>query len=73
MALRARVEKGLLVLDEPASLPEGAEYELVPIADELDETERAKLFGILTESIRTHLPGTGVPARELLARLRASR
>lgn len=73
MALRARVEKGSLVVDELASLPEGAEYELVPIADPMDETERATLFGILTESIRTHVPGSGVPAADVLARLRARR
>jgi hypothetical protein len=72
-ALRARVRGGRLVLDEPSSLPEGTEVELVPAddIDELDPTERARLHGFLAESIRKHVPGTGVPADEALARLRA--
>jgi len=72
-ALRARVKGGRLVLDEPSTLPEGTEVELIPAADidDLDPTERARLHGFLAESIRTHVPGTGVPADEVLARLRA--
>ena len=72
-ALRARVKGGRLVLDEPSTLPEGTEVELIPAndIDELDPTERARLHGFLADSIRTHVPGTGVPADEVLARLRA--
>ena len=72
-ALRARVKGGRLVLDEPSSLPEGTEVELIPAddVDELDPAERARLHGFLAESIRKHVPGTGVPADEVLARLRA--
>ncbi len=71
--LRARVRGGRLVLDEPSSLPEGTEVELVPAddIDELEPAERARLHGFLAESIRKHVPGTGVPADEVLARLRA--
>ncbi len=74
-ALRARVEGGRLVLDEPTSLPEGTEVELVPVdeIDELEPDERARLYGFLGESIRAHVPGTGVPADEVMARLRAGR
>ena len=72
-ALRARVKGGRLVLDEPSTLPEGTEIDLIPAddIDELDPAERARLHGFLAESIRTHVPGTGVPADEVLARLRA--
>ena len=72
-ALRARVKGGRLVLDEPSTLPEGTEVDLIPAdeIDELDPAERARLHGFLAESIRTHVPGTGVPADEVLARLRA--
>jgi hypothetical protein len=72
-SLRARVRGGRLVLDEPSSLPEGTEVELVPAddIDELDPAERARLHGFLAESIRKHTPGTGVPADEVLARIRA--
>lgn len=72
-ALRARVKGGRLVLDEPSTLPEGTEVDLIPAddIDELDPAERARLHGFLAESIRTHVPGTGVPADDVLARLRA--
>ena len=77
-ALRARVRGGRLLLDEPSSLPEGTEVELIPAGDipaedinELYAEERASLHGFLTASIRKHVPGTGVSADELLARLRA--
>jgi hypothetical protein len=33
--------------------------------------ERAKLYGFLAESIRSHVPGTGTPAEVLLAELRS--
>jgi hypothetical protein len=61
------------VLDEPSSLPEGTEVELIPADDieELDAEERARLHGFLAASIRKHAPGTGVPADEVLARLQA--
>jgi len=42
-----------------------AEVELVPMddIDELNPEERARLHGFLAESIRKHVPGTGIPAR----------
>ena len=72
-ALRARVKGGRLVLDEPSTLPEGTEVDLIPAddIDELDPAERARLHGFLADSIRKHVPSTGVPADEVLARLRA--
>ena len=66
------MKNGRLVVDEPTGLPEGTEVELLPVddVDELDPEERAKLYGFLAESIRTHVPGTGTPAAALLAELR---
>jgi hypothetical protein len=45
---------------------------LLPVddVDELDPEERAKLYGFIAESVRTHVPGTGTPAEALLAELR---
>lgn len=41
-ALKARVENGRYVIDEPAALPEGAEVQLQVITgDELDDKDRA--------------------------------
>ena len=70
--VRAHVKNGRLVVDEPTGLPEGTEVELLPVddVDELDPEERAKLYGFLAESIRTHVPGTGTSAEVLLAELR---
>jgi len=70
--VRARVKNGRLVVDEPTTLPEGTEVDLLPMedVDDLDAEERAELYGFLTESIRTHVPGTGTPASALLAELR---
>ena len=72
MTLRARVKNGRLVLDEPTQLPEGAEVELVPMddIDDIDPAERARLHGFLAESIRRHVPGTGVSAADVLERVR---
>jgi hypothetical protein len=47
-ALKARVENGRYVIDEPARLPEGAEVELVMVAgDDLDDGGRAALHASL--------------------------
>jgi hypothetical protein len=72
MTVRGRVRNGRLVVDEPTALPEGTEVELVPAddVDELPPEERARLYGFLAESIRTHVPGKGTPADVLLAELR---
>lgn len=72
MTLRAHVKKGRLMLDEPTTRPEGSEVELVPMdeIDELDPAERARLHGFLADSIRKHVPGTGVPAATVLDRVR---
>ena len=73
--LRAKVRAGRLVLDEPTTLPEGAELELVALddVDELDPADRARLHGFLAESIARHVPGSGIAAGEVLAELRAAR
>ncbi len=67
--LRARIRRGHLILDEPRSLPDGTDVELIPAddIDYLDPAERARLHGFLAESIRKHVPGTGISADEVLA------
>ena len=71
-ALRARVRNGRLVLDEPTTLSEGSEVELVPI-DEMDDEERAELDRSLRASIAEANAGDVVDADEFFAQLRASR
>lgn len=71
-ALRARVRNGRLVLDEPTTLSEGSEVELVPV-DEMDDKERAELDQSLRAAIAEADAGDVVEADEFFAELRASR
>lgn len=71
--LRARVRNGVLVLEEPTELPEGAEFEvkLVDPDDELDDEEREELHASLAHSIRQIKAGEPpVDGEALIARLR---
>lgn len=84
-AVRARVKNGELVLEGPTKtdLPEGKVIELVPIDDgdefvlfgeaerAMDPAERKELGEALNESIADFEAGRTVPAREVIARLRA--
>ena len=52
--LRARVQNGQIVLEDPSTeLPEGSEVRLTIVDDagELDESERAKLDAALSRSL----------------------
>lgn len=74
-SMRARVQGGRLVLDEPTALPEGTVLDLVvdDEGDELDEEERAvlsKAISIAWESVRA---GHTRPATEILERLASKR
>lgn len=73
-ALRARVQNGRLILDEPTDLPEGMVLELAVIdaTDALDDEERAALHAALEEGLSQAEAGEGVDAFEALKRLRAS-
>ena len=65
--MRATVRHGRLVLDEPTTLPEGAEVELVPLdGDDLDEDERRRLHAALDESEHDVAAGRVRPAAEVL-------
>ena len=71
--VHARVLHGQLLLDEPASLPEGAVLRLVSDepTDELDDDDRAALHAALTRSEVEYLGGGGISAEALLAELDA--
>jgi len=50
--LKAQVKNGRLVLDEPTTLPEGAEVRLwVVEGDDLDDAERSELHKAIREGI----------------------
>jgi hypothetical protein len=72
--LKARVENGRYVIDEPAALPEGAEVQLQVITgDELDDEERAALHASLERAADDSEAGRKMDAREHLKQYRARR
>jgi hypothetical protein len=72
-ALKARVQNGRIVVDEPTDLPEGMVLDLVIAdpGDELDDKERAELHAALEEGLAEMRTGEGIDADVLLAELRA--
>jgi hypothetical protein len=73
--LRARVEKGRLVLDEPTTLPEGTVVDLVADDedDDLTDDERQALHEALTASWNSAEAGQLRPASAILDELRQRR
>jgi hypothetical protein len=75
MSLRARVENGRLVLDEPTTLPEGMVVELVADDedDDLTDEERRVLHEALSVSWKSAGAGHLRPASAILNELRQRR
>ena len=73
MTVKARVHDGRLVLNEPTTLPEGTEVELLPLdpGDWLDESDRAALHAALAESDIDVAEGRLIDAAEVLRELRS--
>ena len=74
-SLRARVEKGRLVLDEPTNLPEGTVVDLVADdeGDDLTDPERRALHDALSASWKSAEAGNLRPAPVILDELRRRR
>ena len=73
MTIKARVNAGRLVVDEPTDLPEGTELELLPLdpGDWLDDADRAALHKALRESDADVAAGRLVDVAEILKELRS--
>src|SRR5438094_721415 len=73
--LRARVEKGRLVLNEPTTLPEGTVVDLVADdeGDDLSDEERRALHEALSASWKSAEAGRLRPASAVLDELRKQR
>jgi hypothetical protein len=71
-AVKARVQNGRIVVDEPTDLPDGEIY-LVPVndADQLDEHERAALDASIADGLADAREGRHEDARAVLADLRS--
>jgi hypothetical protein len=72
MTIKARVQAGRLVVNEPTELPEGTEVSLLPLdpGDWLDETDRAALHDALQASNADIAAGRLVDAEQILTELR---
>lgn len=72
MTIKARVLAGRLVVDEPTSLPEGTEVELLPLdpGDWLTDQDRKALHAALARSDADVRAGRLVEAAEILKGLR---
>lgn len=70
-ALKARVENGRYVIDEPAELPEGAEVELVIVKGGTSAEDRAELLQAIEEAEQDIEAGRVVDEAEVWARLQA--
>jgi len=77
-ALKAHVQNGRLVLDEPTDLPEGEVVELVPVdevladgGDYLDDEERERLHQSIERGLEDVKAGRTVSARQMIDKLRA--
>jgi hypothetical protein len=73
--LRARVEKGRLVLDEPTTLPEGTVIDLVADdeGDNLTDEERRALHAALSAAWTSAEAGRLRPVSEIIDELRRRR
>ena len=73
MTITARVRGGRLIVDEPTTLPEGSEVQLLPLdpGDWLSEADRAALHRALSESHADIEAGKLVEAEDILKRIRA--
>ncbi len=72
--LKAHVQNGKLVLDDPSTdLPEGAEVKLTIVddTDELDDDERARLHEALKRSMAQAKAGQLIDADEVIGKLLA--
>lgn len=70
-ALKAHVEGGRLLVDEPTDLPDGAEVEVTVVGDDLSPEERAALHASLDRALDDSEAGRGVDAWEYLRQYRA--
>ena len=73
-AVKVRVVHGQLVVDEPATLPEGSRWKLVPLdslEEEMGPEEHAEFLRELEISAKEADSGELIDAEDVLAKLRA--
>jgi hypothetical protein len=71
-ALKAHVENGRIIVDEPTDLPDGTVLHVVPVNDgEMDAEERAALDRSIEEGYEDFEKGNVEDAFEHMARLKS--
>ena len=70
---KAVVKNGRLMVDEPTELPEGTEIELLPVDDDFDPQERARLLQAIDEGIEDFERGDHVDGFDFIAQMRSRR
>ena len=75
MSVKATVQDGRLVVDEPTALPEGTVLELVVDdgGDDLGAEEHRALHEAITKSLEQAAEGRVAPAEDILATVRSRR
>ena len=63
--LKARVENGRIVMNEPTDLPEGTELELIPADEAAEIVERDRVRALIRVGIDDADAGRTIPASEL--------
>jgi hypothetical protein len=71
--LKAVVKNGRIVVDEPTELPEGTEIELVPVDEDFDPEERARLLAAIDDGIEDFERGDHMDGFDFIAEMRAKR
>ena len=69
--LKAHVQNGRLVLDEPTDLPEGSEVEIVLVEDDLESAERARLVQAVEDGIEDFERGDHMDGFDFIVQMRA--
>jgi len=62
-----------LVVDEPTELPDGTEIELLPVDDDFDAEERARLLQAIDDGIEDFERGDHMDGFDFIAQMRARR
>ena len=72
-ALKAHVENGRVVLDEPMDFPDGTVLRVVAVADgdDLDDAERAELHEAIREGLEDMKACRTYAAADVIAELRS--
>jgi hypothetical protein len=71
--LKAHVQNGRLVLDEPTDLPEGSEVEIVLVDDDFESAERVRVVQAVEDGIEDFERGDHMDGFDFIVQMRAQR